>query len=318
MCPGGGPTLGGMTNRTATLPTTTGPRWSAVGLASLTATFSLWGMVVVAPTVAEGLPPTLLAGGRYLLHGTASLVLLQVVGAPSDPERWRRAALHAVTGFVGYYGLLTVAVRTGGATLVVLTLAVSPVVYLLAGRPAVRWWRLSLPAAAIVAGGVLATADGPVAALSVGTVVVTVALVALAVALWTWYGHDNARVVRAEDVDLTQWTAMTGVAAGLLALPLVAFGLTQAPPSARLATPTNVTVVAVLGLGCTTLANRTWNAASRRLAPTVVGPLLVVETVFALSYVHLLDGRLPAPRTLLGELLLVAGATACLLVLRRR
>lgn len=297
---------------------TAGTRRSAVGLAALTTTFALWGMVVVAPTVTEGLPPTLLAGGRYLLHGAASLVLLQVVGAPSDPERWRRAALHALTGFVGYYGLLTIAVRTGGATLVVLTLAVGPVVYLLAGRPDVRWRRLSLPAAAIVAGGVLATTDGPVADLPVTTIVVTVVLVAAALAMWTWYGHDNARVVADGNVDLTQWTAMTGVSAGLLALPLVAFGLTQAPPSVQLATPVNVTVVVVLGLGCTTLANRTWNAASRRLAPTVVGPLLVIETMFAMTYVHLFDGRLPATQTLVGELLLVAGAAACLLVLRRR
>lgn len=315
-CSTGRPTLPVMTTFTLP-PSTTDRRRSAVGLAALTATFSLWGMVVVAPTMTEGLPPTLLAGGRYLLHGAASLGLLQLVGAPSDPARWRRAALHAVTGFVGYYGLLTIAVRTGGATLVVLTMAVSPVVYLLAGRPDVRWRRLALPAMAIVAGGVLATVEGPVADLPAPTIVVTVALVAAAVAMWTWYGHDNARVVAAADVDLTQWTATTGVAAGLLSLPLVAFGLTQAPPSAQLATPVNLTVVAVLGLGCTTLANRFWNAASRRLAPTVVGPLLVVETVFAMTYVHLADGRLPAGHTLLGELLLVGGAAACLLVLRR-
>lgn len=300
------------------LPTATDDaRRATIGMASLLVTFSLWGMVVVAPTVAGDMPPTLLAGARYAVHGVASLLLLQRVGAPLDSARWRRAALHAATGFVGYYALLTIAVRTGGAALVVVTMAVSPVIYLLAGRPDVRLRRLLLPAAAIVTGGVLATADGPLTDVTGPAALATVLLVATAVALWTWYGHDNARVVRAPDVDLTQWTAMTGVAAGLLGLPLLAFGLTQTPPSATVLTTTNVGVVLALGLGCTTLANRTWNGASRRLSPTIVGPLLVVETVFALGYVHLLDGRVPDARTLLGELLLVAGAAACLLVLRR-
>ncbi len=310
------PTLPAMTTSLLPVHAPGDLRRTTAGLAALATTFALWGLVVVAPTVTEGLPPTLLAGARYLLHGAASLAILQAIGVPDDPARWRRAALHACTGFVGYYALLTIAVRTGGATLVVVTMAASPVVYLLAGRPEVRWWRLALPATAIIAGGVLATVDGPVAELAAPTILTTVLLVVGAVGMWTWYGHDNARMVRTPGLDLTQWTAMTGVAAGLLALPLVAFGLTQSPPSATLLTPTNVTVVAVLGLGCTTLANRTWNSASRRLSPTVIGPLLVVETMFALAYVHLLEGRLPAPRTLLGELLLVAGATGCLLVLR--
>lgn len=300
------------------LPTATDDaRRVSIGMASLLVTFSLWGMVIVAPTVAGDVPSTLLAGARYVVHGAASLLLLQRVGASLDSARWRRATLHAATGFVGYYGLLTVAVRTGGATLVVVTMAASPVVYLLAGRPGVQLRRLLLPAAAIVGGGILATVDGPLADVSGTAALATVLLVAVAVGMWTWYGLDNARVVRSPDVDLTQWTAMTGVAAGMLALPLLAFGLTQTPPSATVLSPTNIGVVLALGLGCTTIANRTWNGASRRLSPSIIGPLLVVETVFALAYVHLLDGRVPDARTLLGELLLVGGAAACLLVLRR-
>lgn len=291
-------------------------REPTVGLLALLTTFSLWGMVVIAPSLAVDVPPTLLAGSRYLLHGVASLALLRTTRGAHDPTLWRRAALHACTGFVGYYALVTVAVRTGGPTLVVLALAVSPVVYLLAGRPQVRARRLVLPVAAIVAGGVLATTGDTATVPGLGRGTATVVLIGAAIALWTWYGHDNARLVASPDVDLTRWTAMTGVAAGLLSLPLVAFGMAQLAPSATLLTPTNLGVVAALGLGCTTVANRTWNAASRRLRPTTIGPLLVVETVIALGYVHLLDGRVPNGRTLLGELLLVAGAAACLLALR--
>ena len=286
----------------------------AGGVLALVAALALWGLVYVAPAIASDVPPALLAGLRYGVHGLVSLVILRRVGAPTDARTWIRAARHAATGFVGYYALVTTAVHIGGATLVVLMIATSPVVYTLAGRPGVPARLLALPVLAVVVGGITAGVDGPLGDLGVGRVAVTVVLAGVGIAMWTWYGLDNAKVVADEDVDLTRWTATTGVAAGLLSLPLIAFGMTALPSSGSGIAASSILVVAVIGLGSTTVANRAWNTASRRLAPSVVGPLLVLETVFTMTYAHLLDGSMPTTQTLIGEGTLLAGAAGCLLL----
>ncbi len=323
LCHGVRGTVCDMLNFTASLlPAAVRPRLLArrdgiTAVAALATTLSLWAFVYVAPAIAHDVPPLLLAGLRYGVHGLVSLAVLRRVGAPEDARTWLRAARHAATGFIGYYVLVTTAVRVGGATLVVLALAASPVVYTLAGRPGVPIRRLALPIALILAGGVTATVTGPVGDTTVPAMLLSVALVGGALGIWTWYGLDNAKVVADPATDLTRWTATTGVAAGLLSLPLIAFGMTSLPAAGPGISIRSLLVILVIGLGSTTIANRTWNTASRVLSPSIVGPLLVLETVIALTYAHLLDGVMPSGRTLLGEVMLLAGAASCLLVVTR-
>jgi drug/metabolite transporter (DMT)-like permease len=50
-----------------------------------------------------------------------------------------------------------------------------------------------------------------------------------------------------------------------------------------------------------------WNEASQRLPTTLVGQLIVFETLSALAYAFVLRHQWPAPATLAGIALLVAG-----------
>jgi drug/metabolite transporter (DMT)-like permease len=62
-----------------------------------------------------------------------------------------------------------------------------------------------------------------------------------------------------------------------------------------------------IGLLASWLGTLCWNEASQRLPTTLVGQLIVFETLSALSYAFMLRGTWPEPLTLAGIVLLVAG-----------
>ena len=69
-----------------------------------------------------------------------------------------------------------------------------------------------------------------------------------------------------------------------------------------------------IGLFASWLGTLCWNEASQRLPTTLVGQLIVFETLSALAYAFLLRGQWPAPATLAGIVLLVAGVAWALRV----
>ena len=62
-----------------------------------------------------------------------------------------------------------------------------------------------------------------------------------------------------------------------------------------------------LGLLASWLGTLCWNEASQRLPTTLVGQLIVFETLAALAYAYVLRGRAPEAATLTGVAVLVAG-----------
>jgi drug/metabolite transporter (DMT)-like permease len=62
-----------------------------------------------------------------------------------------------------------------------------------------------------------------------------------------------------------------------------------------------------IGLFASWLGTLCWNEASQRLPPSLVGQLIVFETLAALSYAWVLRGRWPDAFTLAGATLLVGG-----------
>ena len=69
-----------------------------------------------------------------------------------------------------------------------------------------------------------------------------------------------------------------------------------------------------IGLFASWLGTLCWNEASQRLPTTMVGQLIVFETLSALAYAFVLRGTPPAAPTLIGVALLVAGVVWALRV----
>ena len=152
-----------------------------------------------------------------------------------------------------------------------------------------------------------------------------------AVACWTWYPIRNADWLRAHaDRSPRAWATAQGVAT----LPLAALGFalfwvwneagggagSGIESAASLAQgrtafdmpfgPTPGLFLGLMfsiGLFASWLGTLCWNEASQRLPPSLVGQLIVFETLAALGYAWALRGQWPDAFTLAGAALLVAG-----------
>jgi drug/metabolite transporter (DMT)-like permease len=76
-----------------------------------------------------------------------------------------------------------------------------------------------------------------------------------------------------------------------------------------------VTTVAIL---CSVVGNALWNHASRLLPLTMTGQMIVFETLFALLYGFLWEGRWPTGLEWLAMGLLVGGVLSCASAHRER
>jgi drug/metabolite transporter (DMT)-like permease len=137
------------------------------------------------------------------------------------------------------------------------------------------------------------------------------------VACWTWYPIRNADWLRAHsDRSPRAWAT----AQGLVTLPMALLGLAVLPLlqstgllSAAFVLPLGprpwafVGLMLAVGLCASWLGTLCWNEASQRLPTTLVGQLIVFETLSALAYAFMLRGRPPEALTLAGIALLVAG-----------
>ena len=144
-----------------------------------------------------------------------------------------------------------------------------------------------------------------------------------AVACWTWYPIRNADWLRAHaDRSPRAWATAQGVAT----LPLAALGFalfwvwneaaggaSTTPGRAAFEMPFGPTpglflgLMFSIGLFASWLGTLCWNEASQRLPPSLVGQLIVFETLAALGYAWALRGHWPDGFTLAGVALLVAG-----------
>lgn len=290
----------------------------------------VWGLVFVAPLLVPQYPPAMLSVGRYLAFGLIALPLAWLDRHNLRQLRradWLAALQLAAVGNLLYYLCLASAVQLAGAPLPTMVIGTLPVVIALCSnrRNARRdghlpWHRLG-PSLLLIAAGIALVNRAELAALR-GSGALNLrayasgALLALGgVVCWTWYPIRNADWLRAHpDRKPRTWAT----AQGLATLPLAvlgygAFCLWTGVSGSDFALPFGPTpwrfvgLMAVIGLLASWLGTLCWNEASQRLPTTVVGQLIVFETLAALAYALILRGGWPDLGVLMGAGLLVAG-----------
>ncbi len=295
------------------MTTITSQRTDLRSVAVLAAACAAWALSFVAPELIPDVGPFTIAGGRFLVFGTLSLIFWRREGPGAGVEiPWDRAIRHALLGFVGYYVLAVAAVQLAGSAMIVAVVGMTPVLYALVSAHADgrrrRDFAVSLTiittALLIVNGSGLINAPvgrGPVA---IGGGIL---LALAAMTMWITYAFDNASLMRDHpDITPRAWTACVGVVAGALAIPLFTVGITL---DGGVATPGRfLLVVVILGTLPSFLATRAWNTAARNLPRTLTAQMMSMELVFGLLYSHLWHHTLPTPFVALGYVLLVVGA----------
>ena len=288
---------------------------------------AMWGMVFIVPELLPAFSPVELAVGRYFAYGAIALglVLPRLRDLAARLERSDYAALlrHALTGNIVYYMLLALGVSLAGVAATSLIIGVLPIAVTLMGRKdhgALPLQRLAWPLLVVGAGIVCINIDVFSHARAVNADVKRTLLGVLsatgALLCWTWYAVDNTRYLkRNQHYSSAEWSALYGLASGLIALVIGAACLAlwggAITGAAGAASGRNWTLFwminSLLALGASVVGNHLWNVASRRVAVTLSGQLLLFETLFALLYGFIYAHHFPRPLEIAAIALLITG-----------
>lgn len=293
-----------------------------LGIAFGVAAGAAWGLVFLAPELVRDFSPLQLSAGRYLGYGLVAAVLIAprwraLAPRIGRPEWWALLRL-SLLGNIVYYVLLANAVQLGGMAMTSLVIGFLPVAVTVIGSRgdgAVPLRRLALPLALGIAGiGCVAwQALGVSSAAPLATRLTGFLCAVGALAAWTAYAVSNSRwLARLDHVSSHDWSLLTGLVTGGLALLLAvpaflgegAGGHSQAQWARFLAVVACVAVVASI------LGNAFWNRASRLLPLTMIGQMILFETLFALLYGFLWEARWPTGLEALAMALVSASVLA--------
>lgn len=290
---------------------------------------ALWGLVFLAPELTRAFSPLQQTIGRYLAYGLISAVMLAPRWKRLLPRITRREWLAlgwlALAGNTLYYILLSGAVRLGGIAMTSLVVGFIPVAVTIVGSrdaDAVPLRRL-LPSLLLCASGAICIgwqtlagpASGPLGAQLAGLLCAIGALAA-----WSAYAIGNSRWLgRLAHVSAQDWTLLIGVVTGAQALLLVPASLLfeRVPHEAA-----DWGRFAMVSIGVAVLAsivgNLLWNRMSRLLPLTLVGQMILFETMFALIYGFFWERRLPDVLEFAAFAMVVGSVLSCLAAHRGR
>lgn len=286
---------------------------------------ALWGLVFLAPELVPEFGPLQLTIGRYFFYGLFSACLIAPIWHRLEPllerREWIALGWLALTGNVLYYILLSSAVRLGGIAMTSLVIGFLPVAVTIVGsrdKGAVPLHRL-IPSLALSALGAVCIGwqalAGP-ASESVLKQMVGLLCAVGALISWTCYAVGNSRwLVRLDHVTPHEWNMLIGVVTGAQAVLLIPVAIVLATEShATLAWAKLAGVAAGVAVLCSMVGNALWNRMSKLLPLTLVGQMILFETLFALLYGFLWEQRLPTALEYVAFTLVVLSVVSCLAV----
>lgn len=293
------------------------------GVASGMAAGALWGLVFLAPKVAPEASPMMLTAGRYLAYGLIAALLIgprwRRVTAALDWKAWRALARLSLAGNIVYFVFLVVSVHFAGVGASALIVGMVPVVVALWGLKDKDSPPLSRVAPPIAVAAVAVALIGWESLSQTGDAAHdgVQTLIGLACALaallsWSAFAVGNSRWMgRLPEVSPHDWSLLTGVVTGgfalLLAVPAVlTLGVWSSEAWVRfLGVSVGVAVFASI------IGNAFWNQASRLLPLTMLGQMIVSETLFAFLYGFLWEGRGPTVIEIVAMILMVISVVWC-------
>lgn len=295
------------------------------GLGNGVAAGALWGLVFLTPQLLADFTPLQQAAARYLAYGLIAAPLLaprwKAATGHLDAAAWRGLAWLSLLGNLLYFVLLAAAVLWAGGAATALIVGLVPVAVTVAtagGGDGPRLRALAGPCALCVAGVALVAFDalhaGRGGAATAGTRALGLACAVGALAAWSAYSIANARwLQRHPGISGRDWSLLTGVATGALAPLLVAPAFAMGGPDTH--GPGDWLrfwgMAAGLALFASVIGNAFWNRASRLLPLSLMGQMIVFETIFALVYGFLWEQRLPGPLEWLAMGCLLGGVLWC-------
>ncbi|TZG27599.1 DMT family transporter [Sphingomonas montanisoli] len=294
------------------------------GLACGMGAGALWGLVFLAPELVRDFTPLQLAIGRYLAYGLIALGLIAPRWNALRPQitlrEWRSLGWLALAGNTLYYILLSAAVQTGGIAMTSLVIGFLPVAVTIIGsrdHGAVPL-RMLAPSLLLCTAGAVCIGWQALGGSGRSSLIGLLCAIG-ALASWTAFAVGNARALaRLDHVSAHDWNLLLGLVTGAQAVLLIPVSLmidsTGYAPDQWLrfgAVSIGVAIFASI------IGNALWNRMSRLLPLTMVGQMILFETLFALIYGFVWEARLPHPLECAAFGLVVASVLSCIAAHRR-
>ena len=294
-----------------------------IGVGNGVAAGAFWGLVFLAPQVLGNFSALQLSAARYLAYGVVAVLLLaprwRALSGRIGRAEWLALVYLSLLGNILYYLFLASAVQWAGGASTSLIIGLLPVAVTLVGARdagALKLSSLIAPLALCLFGvglvGVQAL-SAEHAATDLATRAAGLLCAFGALASWSVYSVRNSRwLARRPDISSHDWSLLTGIVTGALALLLVlpAFsqGMAGHDGNDWLRFWAVATAVAIFA---SVVGNAFWNRASRLLPLTLTGQMIIFETLFALLYGFLWEQRWPTRLEVLAIVCLVSGVLWC-------
>ncbi len=265
---------------------------------------ALWGLVFLAPELASDFSPLMLTIGRYLCYGLIALALAaprwRALAAGMSRPQWARAFWLAMAGNTLYYILLSSAVQNGGIAMTSLVIGFLPVAVTIIGsrdHGAVPLRKLMTSLLFCAAGAVCIgwqALAGPRDS-ALGASLLGLLCASGALASWTAYAVGNARALHSHaHISAHDWNLLIGIVTGLQSLALVPVAVALESTAHDMGSWVRFGAVSVgVAVLASVVGNALWNRMSRLLPLTLVGQMILFETLFALVYGFAWEQRLP-------------------------
>lgn len=294
----------------------------ALGIAFGAAAGAAWGLVFLAPELARDFSPLQLSAARYLAYGLVALALIaprwRALTARLGRAEWLALLRLSLMGNIVYYVLLANAVQLGGVAMTSLVIGFLPVAVTLIGsrrHGAVALRRL-LPTLLLGTAGIACVAWqslGMPSSASAATRLTGFLCAVGALIAWTAYAVINNRwLERLDHVSSHDWSLLTGLVTGGLALLLAVPAFVGSSSSDHTSAQwwSFIGVAASMAVVASVLGNAFWNRACRLLPLTMVGQMILFETLFALLYGFLWEARWPTALEAMAMVLVSASVLA--------
>ncbi len=297
----------------------------------------IWGLVFVIPIYLPDFSAIEVVLGRYFVYGIFSLVLASRITRlrKYTGRTWMVAFLFALVSNLVYYLGLVAGLRFATPTLTVLIVGMAPIVIAFYGNwkeREIAFRSLVLPCLLIGVGLVLINVigiDWSFQESSFGKYLLGMLGVGVALLSWSWYAVHNARFLkRHPHIPANEWSTILGVATLVWTLLFALIFCTTSSrfyeiDLAKLFTLSSASLrywggVGILGALCSWVGCFLWSRASLYLPVSLMGPLLMFETLFGLLFVFLCERNTLSLLENSGIVAIVAGVLMSVLAFRRQ
>lgn len=294
----------------------------------------IWGLIFVIPSFLDGFSSIELAMGRCLSFGSCAICILLLrkrhLFRQISREVWQKAFVFSFLASGVHYFTLVLGLRYANVAITTLIIGTTPVCVAIYGNMRQKEFAfrpLIIPCGLLAIGLVLVNLP-PFLQIENGTnlneYLLGIFFGIISLASWVWVAVANSEFLKKNpNIRSSDWVTLLGVSTMIWATFLVFIGyfFTTNQQLEKYINPSPelysfLVGCLILGWGCSWLGFYLWNHAAMRLPISLLGQLTIFETLFALSFLTMIEGRIPESLEIAGIAIALIGITTNVYVMR--